>query len=577
MILTHPSLGQGQVLSVCSEGLALNQDPSIACEILVNSGTHLAALLTQPISLSIAGQWFFHGFIGGMEYSAEQENRLWLRLYTGLYELGLRGHQRVFAQQSLSCIIDTLLQTYPNLHYRLHLVNQPELIAFCPQFDCSDKAFLDYLVTHYGLFFTWQQTASDACLLIYDDQEELAKALGYVQLGTAQQSGMVRDRACVYELYSIHDGQHSQVVAKTDYLALTPGQRIHLDDEAYQLNGCALQAKQDPSCGFVLANEIRLDGFSQQSLTPVVEPMALGVMQATLQGVGNKAWLSDSGFYQAKFSFDERPSHMGQNSPPLAMLQYYGGQLPCGWHYPLAESSQALALQVPGMASPCLLGAWATDVGSAVVTAQNCTQHLIMMASGQQCLWDDRQAQQAWRLQCHEGHAMMLRSHKQQGGLFCECVQGDAIIQVGDDSELCSYAAISYQIQKSYLMQVAGNVTIMVEQNMMWQAGNRIQCMAQAEGRFAAQENIHLHSDHISLVANNNIDYSVGGELRWHTSQGALNIHAANSIFITTQEFQWGHSQASLASSRNGFMLKAKQLTFKADEINIKSKESFSL
>ncbi|MGB1465267.1 MAG: type VI secretion system Vgr family protein [Alcanivorax nanhaiticus] len=319
----------------------------------------------------------------------------------------------------------------------------------------------------------------------------------------------------------VEDVQRQTVIARADTGQFIPGMKLILSGHP-QHDGewlvAAVNILGDQRVGHAFGQNSDQPGLqSELTLVPVSIPWRSaaqwrrspvhGTFSALVEGDGSEyAYLDDQGRYRIRFPFDLSDTPKGEASPPVRLMQPYGGP-DSGLHLPLHAGTEVMLSCVNGdIDRPVILGALSNPVTPGPVSASNPSQHILRTRGGNELLMEDRAGEESIELFTRDRQnrlSLDARADAQQVTL--ESIDGDMTIRAGS------------------------NMTTEVGGSQTWQVGEDQTITVTRDLKLMTQEG------EVELQAGSDLLFKAGDNLRMATNNGNLNVHAGKDLILKTE------------------------------------------
>lgn len=328
----------------------------------------------------------------------------------------------------------------------------------------------------------------------------------------------------------VDDVQRQTVIARADSGQFFPGMKLILSghpshDGEWLVAAVNLQG--DQRVGHAFGQNSDQPGLqSELTLLPVSipwrsasswrRPPVHGTFSALVEGDGSDyAYLDDQGRYRIRFPFDLSDSAKGEASPPVRLMQPYGGP-DSGMHLPLHGGTEVLLSCVNGdIDRPIILGALSNPTTPGPVNANNPSQHILRTRGGNELLMEDRAGQERIELFTQDRqNRLSLDARQEAHQVTLESVEGDMTLRAGGN--------MTTEVGGSQSSQVGGDQTVTVARHL----------------KLMTQEG------EVELQAGTDLLFKAGGNLRMATEKGDVRIHAGKDLTAKSE----GHCSMDVVS-----------------------------
>lgn len=145
-----------------------------------------------------------HGIITSVMFSGKIKNNYYyeLILHSPLYPLTLQITHRIFQQKNVIDIVREVLTTagWSSDTFQFQIDNVYPLIEFLTQFKQSDYAFIDNLITQYGLITFFDQQKDNVTLIITDNRNFLHRS-EIITIDSKSSSQLIENTPYIYCIY----------------------------------------------------------------------------------------------------------------------------------------------------------------------------------------------------------------------------------------------------------------------------------------------------------------------------------------------------------------------------------------
>lgn len=328
----------------------------------------------------------------------------------------------------------------------------------------------------------------------------------------------------------VEDVQRQTVIARADSGQFVPGMKLILAghpsyDGEWLVSAVAIQG--DQRVGHAFGQNSDQPGLqSELTLLPVSVPWRSaaewrrapvhGTFSALVEGDGSDyAYLDDQGRYRIRFPFDLSETPQGEASPPVRLMQPYGGP-DSGMHLPLHGGTEVLLSCVNGdIDRPIILGALSNPATPGPVNASNPSQHILRTRGGNELLMEDRAGEERIELFTHERqNRLSLDARQDAHQATLESVEGDMVLRAGGNMKTEVGASQNTQVGEDQTVTVARHLKLMTQ-----------------EGE-------------VELQAGSDLLFKAGDNLRMATDNGNMTLNAGNDLIAKTE----GHFSLDVVS-----------------------------
>ena len=319
----------------------------------------------------------------------------------------------------------------------------------------------------------------------------------------------------------VEDVQRQTVIARADTGQFVPGMKLILaghpsHDGEWLVSAVSIQGDQRVGHAFG-QNSDRPGLQSELTLVPVSIPWRSaaawqrapvhGSFSAVVEGDGSDyAYLDDQGRYRIRLPFDLSDSPQGEASPPVRLMQPYGGP-DSGMHLPLHGGTEVLLSCVNGdIDRPIILGALSNPTTPGPVTASNPSQHILRTRGGNELLMEDRAGEERIELFTHERkNRLSLDARQDAHQATLESVEGDMALRAGGNMTTEVGGSQNTQIGEDQTVTVARHLKLMTQ-----------------EGE-------------VELQAGSDLLFKAGDNLRMATDKGDMTLHAGKDLIAKAE------------------------------------------
>lgn len=338
---------------------------------------------------------------------------------------------------------------------------------------------------------------------------------GVNALDTEQSSALARVRS------EVEDVQRQTVTARADSGQFVPGMKLILSGHP-QHDGewlvAAVNIRGDQRVGHAFGQNSDQPGLqSDLTLVPVSipwrsaalwqRPPVHGTFSAVVEGDGSDyAYLDDQGRYRIRYPFDLGDAPKGEASPPVRLMQPYGGP-DSGMHLPLHGGTEVMLSCVNGdIDRPVILGALSNPATPGPVTAANPSQHILRTRGGNELLMEDRAGEERIELfTVDRQNRLSLDAKSGAHQATLESLEGDMTLRAGGN--------MTTEVGASQTLQVGEDQTVTVARNfkLMTQEGE------------------------VELQAGTDLLFKAGDNLRMATDTGGMALQAGQDLIAKTE------------------------------------------
>ena len=347
------------------------------------------------------------------------------------------------------------------------------------------------------------------------------------------------DQAC--QLATIRaqalDVQRHTLTARADSAQLLPGMALTLTNHPehsgdWLVVAAAIQGDQRAGHAFG-QNSDRPGLLSKLTLIPLEMPYRCaaawqrkpvhGSFSARVEGDGGDyAYLDDQGRYRIRLPFDGGDSPEGEATPPVRMMQPYGGPN-SGMHLPLHAGTEVLLSCVNGdIDRPVILGAISNPQTPTPVTASNASQHILRTRGGNELLMEDRAGEERIELfTADRKNRLSLDAHDSGHQVTLESVEGDMAVRAGGHMTTEVGASQTETVGEDKTVTVTENLRLMTEEG-------EIEIQAGTDLSFKAEDNFSLWSEAQNVTVRSAQDLMLESQADFSLSseEGSLSLIA---------------------------------------------------
>lgn len=209
-----------------------------------------------------------------------------------------------------------------------------------------------------------------------------------------------------------------------------------------------------------------------------------GLLLGEVEGTQtSRAHLDDEGAYRVRLALDDSDSKPGQASPPVRMVQPYGGK-EYGMHFPLLPETKVVMAGLNGDGErPVILGALPTASQRPPVTTRNPHQHLLRTPAGHALCLDDNPTEPRVSLTAaKDAGRLVMETGRDEHRVLLQTPGGDLELDSGADMTIRSGGDRRVEVEGEYVVGVGGDHTIHTERGTLdWSAAETLQ-LATEEG-----------------------------------------------------------------------------------------------
>ncbi|WP_111655407.1 type VI secretion system Vgr family protein [Isoalcanivorax indicus] len=362
------------------------------------------------------------------------------------------------------------------------------------------------------------------------------------------------DQAC--QLATIRaqalDVQRHTLTARADSAQLLPGMALTLTNHP-EHNGdwlvvaAAIQGDQRAGHAFG-QNSDRPGLLSELTLIPLEMPYRCaaawqrkpvhGSFSARVEGDGGDyAYLDDQGRYRIRLPFDGGDSPEGEATPPVRMMQPYGGPN-SGMHLPLHAGTEVLLSCVNGdIDRPVILGAISNPQTPTPVTASNASQHILRTRGGNELLMEDRAGEERIELfTADRKNRLSLDASDSGHQVTLETLEGDMEILAGGHMTVEVGASQNETVGETKTVTVTEDLKLMTREGIIeLQAGADLFFKSTDSLRLTAEQgDIDVHAGE-NLIARSDGDTSVevpNGDARVLVDRGDFSAEVNGALTL---------------------------------------------
>ncbi|MBA3980844.1 MAG: hypothetical protein C0462_09630 [Alcanivorax sp.] len=248
-----------------------------------------------------------------------------------------------------------------------------------------------------------------------------------------------------------------------------------------------------------------------------------GQLHARVEGDGGDyAYLDDQGRYRVRLPFDQSGCPEGEASPPLPMMQPYGGAN-SGLHLPLHAGTEVAISWLNGdVDRPFIVGALSNPETPSPVTSQNPSQNILRTRGGNELLMEDRAGERRIELfTADRQNRLSLDAADSGHQVTLETVEGDMQLVAGGN--------MTTEVGGSQNETVGADKKVTVKENMelLTQEGN-VQLQAGEDIVFHARRDLKLSADEGSASIRSGADMLIesGDDFSLDIPDGNASIRA---------------------------------------------------
>ncbi|MCH8542066.1 MAG: type VI secretion system tip protein VgrG [Alcanivorax sp.] len=389
------------------------------------------------------------------------------------------------------------------------------------------------------------------------------------------------------------DVARQTVVARADTAQLLPGMQLQLvghprysgawlvvaaDIQGDQRVGHAFGQNSDRP-GLLSALTLLPLELPYRSNAPWQRPPVHGTFSAVIEGDGGDyAYLDDQGRYRLRMPFDLSDAAQAEASPPVRLMQPYGGP-DSGMHLPLHAGTEVLLSCVNGdIDRPVILGALSNPETPGPVTGANPSQHILRTRGGNELLMEDLAGEERIELFTRDrlnrlsldaradGHQVTLETtdgdlHLVAGGHMNTEVTGSQTEQVGESKRVTVTESMEFQTREGAIEMTAAT-------DMIWHASEEIAVSAETgSAALRAGKDLLLESgEDFSLEA-------VNGDVSINSRNGDLDISVNGSISMRgagNKAIRIGQSGGMIEITPGGdLIIQGKNVEISGDSIKV--------
>lgn len=338
---------------------------------------------------------------------------------------------------------------------------------------------------------------------------------GVNALDAEQSNALARVRS------EVEDVQRQTVIARADSGQFVPGMKLILSghpqhDGEWLVAAVAIQGDQRVGHAFG-QNSDQPGLLSELTLVPVSipwrsaaawqRPPVHGTFSAVVEGDGSDyAYLDDQGRYRIRYPFDLSDAPKGEASPPVRLMQPYGGP-DSGMHLPLHGGTEVMLSCVNGdIDRPVILGALSNPATPGPVTASNPSQHILRTRGGNELLMEDRAGEERIELFTRDrNNRLSLDAKAEANQVTLESAEGDMTLRAGGN--------MTTEVGGAQTLQVGEDQTVTVTRDL----------------KLMTQEG------EIELQAGTDLLFKAGESLRMATGDGNMTLQAGKDLIAKTE------------------------------------------
>ncbi len=253
----------------------------------------------------------FHGLIEHISQTGQDRSHSYyqIQLITRLGLLNYRHNLRIFQQQSVIEIIQTILQEHQieGDTLSLNLLNSYSPIDYCVQYRETDLAFIQRLMSQNGLYSHVEHN-SDHHILHINDNLDAHTRVPASTIPWAKPTGLVHDQALIHTLSSQH-AIHTQSSSLSDYNFHKPALSLqHTHSSTQQSHTSGLEHYDYPG------HQQEPSGLQQQAQ---IHQQSHDANQQQLIGTGSARQLQPG----YRFDLDNHPDHQANQGYLITSVQ----------------------------------------------------------------------------------------------------------------------------------------------------------------------------------------------------------------------------------------------------------------
>ncbi|BAU58569.1 VgrG protein [Halorhodospira halochloris] len=253
---------------------------------------------------------------------------------------------------------------------------------------------------------------------------------------------------------------------------------------------------------------------------------ASGLMVAELEGSNpSQAYIDEEGSYRARLAMDQGDSPPGQATPPLRLLQPYGGRS-YGWHWPMLPHTKVAVAGLDGdLERPIMLGALGNQHQPLPVNSANPDQHVLRTPAGHELVFDDRDGAESLSLTAaQKSGELRMEAGRQDcdARVSLSSAQGALEINSGGNFNIACGGNRLVEVAADCSTQVGGDWTIAVDEGeIRWSAGANLSLSAEQGDLWCSAENANAQID-----AGESLNLSSGQGMLLKTRHGDATVVA---------------------------------------------------
>ncbi len=595
-------------------------DNDLSWQVLVKLREPASALLQQPVTLTceeppsdiayaaLQPPLVWHAYVTSLKRFGDGSDkygyRYELTLNSALWPLKLSGKNRVFIGQTVPEIVKQVCAPFaePGLNIEWHLIKAYAPLDMVAQLNESNFDFLRRLLSQAGIGFSFFPNPNDLPWVLFDDSRTLPVAslatLAFVPAGniasgdyhvsSLRQGGKLIGKNIVIRYYAVSNCPW-----------LIPGLAFNvIDHPIAERNGRyrILSIEETASAVQQQSKEIETNNGYRNNLVLLKEgadslayqpellrtPLYHGTLSAIIESSGGPyAELDEQGRYHVRLPFDTSDNTNTQASPPLPLLQPYGGkreQLTAGYHFPLQPGTEvAMGFVDSDINKPFILGVFNNETAPSPVTNENKTQHVISSWGGSHLVLDDNaQNPEIVLATRNDQNQLRLNAHPETPYVQLESKQGQVAINAKQNIQHTAGGNTSLNAGNNLTHQVSGNYQATIQGDINYQAAQDLTLQSnQTLNQASQQHNFTQQAGNKLKVNAKDIGVqSQQGNINLVAPQGDMRLQSGNDINLTAQNqasFLIQQNEAMFGVSPAGALfIKAKNIRIQSSQINVK-------
>lgn len=502
---------------------------SLVIRVSFDCGQYLEAesLLAQYANIYIEDDCatYFYGVISQVIYHGHNTDgyHYELKIESLLYPLTQQYHQRVFTQQSIPEIINTILNKthFHNFTLQFKLRNNYSKLHYIPQYYQSDFEFLLECCNTEGIKFIFKHNKSHSTIIFYDHPPNVHSTKEIIV--PTSKGLLVPDNIITALDYEIQQSKCLKIKIKTSHSELFPTQKIKIPEFK---NICGISKFMIEDITHIANANSDHRYHNILTLVPLSTKIKKKNAKIHLPPHYCAALIkkTNKNKYAITMTFDRTQQTVSEISYQHAI----------GGEFQLPENTSVVVHHDHhNQKPPMIIGAIPSIVALSPVTKANASQTKLAMPNGHQWIMDDNRDAPYIKLKT-ANNMIELNQKKEEEYIRLQSEKGEVNIsakqslriECAENSNTVSSGDYKVNVKKDYLLAS-------MSKGLHFQSGAKLE--------WSSKQNVHLLAEkEIHAYAAGGLELSAQKDFKCHIKnggaylagqQGAFNIHATSIKF----------------------------------------------